>query len=83
MQFVCAPLDLRSVKDSLVSDHGVEVSSANEEQIAVKLLELDASQMTLADRLIDLLIAHPDVMRIFDNIEHYPSPTIKRDLKLA
>lgn len=79
-QLICAPLDLKNVKDSLISDHGVEILTANEEQIAVKLLDMDESLMMQADKLIDLLNAHPDVMRIFDNIKHYPSSTIKRDI---
>ena len=55
------------------------ILSANEERIAVKLADLDENQVAQADRLIDLLNAHPDVMRIFDNIKYYPSPTLKRD----
>ena len=55
------------------------ILSANEERIAVKLADLDDNQMAQADRLIDLLNAHADVMRIFDNIKYYPSPTLKRD----
>ena len=55
------------------------ISSANDERIAVKLIELNENQMVQADRLIDLLNAHPDVMRIFDNIKYYPSSTVKRD----
>ena len=82
IQFICAPLDLGNVRESLESDYNVTISSASEERMAVKLVDLDESQMTQADRLIDLLNAHPDVMRIFDNIRYYPSATLKRDIVL-
>jgi len=79
LRFICSPLDLGKVKESLTRDHNVTILSANEERIAVKLADLDENQVAQADRLIDLLNAHPDVMRIFDNIKYYPSPTLKRD----
>ena len=82
LQILCAPLDLGNVKESVASDHDMRISSANDEHIAVKLVDLDENQMTQADRLIDLLNSHHDVMRIFDNIKHYPSSTLKRDVIL-
>ncbi|XP_065053825.1 probable transcriptional regulatory protein TDE_1487 isoform X2 [Rhopilema esculentum] len=79
IRFVCAPLDFGAVQNSLCSEHGFHVISANDELVAVKLVDLDENQMQQADKLIDQLSSHPDVMRIFDNIRNYPSSTLKRD----
>eukprot|EP00112_Aurelia_sp_Birch-Aquarium-sp1_P002271 Seg1248.2 transcript_id=Seg1248.2/GoldUCD/mRNA.D3Y31 product="putative transcriptional regulatory protein" protein_id=Seg1248.2/GoldUCD/D3Y31 len=79
IRFVCGPLEVRSLQDALSSEHGFTVVAANEEQIAKDLIELDENHMTQADKLIDHLSSHPDVMRIFDNIKHYPSSTFKID----
>ena len=76
---MCAPLDFGAVQNSLCSEHGFHVISANDELVAVKLVDLDENQMQQADKLIDQLSSHPDVMRIFDNIRKYPSSTLKRD----
>lgn len=72
-------MEVKSVEQALSGEHSFKMIAATEEQIATNLIELNEGQMTKADRLIEHLSEHPDVMRVFDNIRHYPSLTCKID----
>ncbi len=68
---------MKSVAEALTSEHDLKTTTATQEYVATDLNELNEVKMTQADKLIDHLSGHPDVMRVFDNIMHYPSSTFK------
>ena len=61
----------------LVSEFDVKVLSADAQYIAHTLCELTEEETEKADKLIDLILDHPDVLYVYDNIIDYPSRTIK------
>eukprot|EP00794_Sanderia_malayensis_P003418 gene3418-3909_t len=79
IRFICDPMEVKSVAEAVMTEHSFKTIGATQEYIAVNLIELKEDAMTQADKLIDHLSNHPDVMRVFDNITHYPSTTLKLD----
>ena len=55
----------------------IQILSTDVQYIAKSLVELSDDHVTQADRLIELIGDHPDVLNVFDNIDGYPSSTIK------
>ena len=53
------------------------ILSADAQYIAKSLVSLSEENIEQSDRIIQLIHDHPDVMNIYDNIEGYPSKTIK------
>ena len=68
---------MKELEERLTADHSLQVISATHEYIAKTLTELNDTTVGQADRVIELLSEHPDVMRVYDNIKGYPSSTCK------
>ena len=63
--------------DDLSEKFPKEVISSELEYIPHTLVSLSDEPLQQAEKLIDTLEDHTDVVRVYDNIEHYPSTTCK------
>eukprot|EP00111_Clytia_hemisphaerica_P020987 TCONS_00061900-protein len=80
IQFLCQPLEIQTIRKEMEEKHQqLEILSADVQYLAKSLVDLDEHNMTQADRLIELITNHPDVLNVYDNIVGYPSSTIKID----
>jgi len=78
-QFICEPLEIYNLKKALATEYDhLEILSAETQYIAKSLMTLTEELMGRADRVIDIISDHPDVVNVYDNIVDYPSKTIKR-----
>lgn len=77
-KFICQPLETESLRHELQENFkDLQILSTDVQYIAKSLVELSDDHVTQADRLIELIGDHPDVLNVFDNIDGYPSSTIK------
>ena len=77
-QFICQPLETEQLRRELRQQYeALDILSADVQYIAKSLVELSEDNVTQADRLIELIADHPDVLNVYDNIDGYPSSTIK------
>jgi len=80
IQFLCQPLEIQTIRKEMEENHQqLEILSTDVQYLAKSLVDLDEHNMTQADRLIELITNHPDVLNVYDNIIGYPSSTIKID----
>lgn len=76
-QFICAVEDTKQVHDDLSDKFPNRVLLSELEYIPRTLVSLSDEPLQQAEKLIDTLEEHLDVMRVYDNIEQYPSTTCK------
>ena len=77
-KFICQPLETETLRRELQHNYKhLQILSADVQYIAKSLVELAEEHVTQADRLIEIIGDHPDVLNVFDNIDGYPSSTIK------
>lgn len=76
-QFICAFGDTKQVYDDLSEKFSKKVISSELEYIPHTLVSLSDEPLQQAEKLIDALEGHMDVVRVYDNIEQYPSTTCK------
>jgi len=76
-QFICAVEDTKKVCDDLSEKFPKRVISSELEYIPHTLVSLSDELLQQAEKLIDTLDDHMDVVRVYDNIEQYPSTTCK------
>jgi len=77
-QFICAPLEIINIQKELTSNYkDYRIISSENQYLANTLLSLNDEQMDEADRVIDIIMEHHDVINVYDNIRGYPSKTIK------
>ena len=76
-QFICALEDTKQVYDQLSETFPKKVTSSELEYIPHTLVSLSNETLQQAGKLIDTLEDHMDVVRVYDNIEQYPSTTCK------
>ena len=79
-QFICAVEDTKQVYYELSTKFPNQVLSSELEFIPHTLVSLSDENLQQAGQLIDALEDHMDVVRVYDNIEHYPSTTCKLNL---
>ena len=73
-------MEVQSIRKEIEEKHQqLEILSADVQYLAKSLVDLDEHNITQADRLIELIANHPDVLNVYDNIIGYPSSTIKFD----
>jgi len=72
------PLEVQSIQKCIKSEFPhLDILSTDVQYIAKSLVELDEEHIRQADKIIDLITDHPDVLNVYDNITGYPSSTIK------
>lgn len=76
-QFICAIEDTKKVHDDLSEKFPKKILSSELEYIPRTLVSLSEEPLQQAEKLIDTLEDHVDVVRVYDNIEQYPSTTCK------
>ena len=76
-QFICAIEDTKKVLDDLSEKFPKKILSSELEYIPRTLVSLSEEPLQQAEKLIDTLEDHVDVVRVYDNIEQYPSTTCK------
>ena len=76
-QFICAVEDVKQVYDDLSNKFSNRVLSSELEYFPRKLVSLSDEPLQQAQKLIDTLEDHLDVVRVYDNIEQFPSMTCK------
>ena len=76
-QFVCSVGDTKQVYDHLSDKFPKKVISSELEYVPHTLVSLPNEPLQRAEKLIDSLEDHMDVVRVFDNIQEYPSTTCK------
>jgi len=77
IKFICAVEDTKKVCDDLSEKFPKRVISSELEYIPHTLVSLSDELLQQAEKLIDTLDDHMDVVRVYDNIEQYPSTTCK------
>ncbi|KAJ7371285.1 hypothetical protein OS493_026929 [Desmophyllum pertusum] len=77
IKFICAVEDTKQVHDDLSAKFPNRVLLSELEYIPRTLVSLSDEPLQQAEKLIDTLEEHLDVMRVYDNIEQYPSTTCK------
>lgn len=84
VQFLCMPLEVHTLRKAIEKDFiQLEMLSADVQYLPNTLIEMDENNIQQADRLIDIINAHPDVLNVYDNIKGYGSSTIKLDDDLS
>ncbi|XP_029102702.1 translational activator of cytochrome c oxidase 1 isoform X2 [Scleropages formosus] len=68
LQFICEPSSLRGVRSALES-LGLATQSAALEFVSCNHAVLPLEQLEAASQLLDSLNEHPDVVRVWDNIQ--------------
>lgn len=68
LQFICDMMDLKKVRASL-EELGVQITSAGLEYVPHTFSSLDQDQLDAASTLVEALTDHPDVVRVWDNIQ--------------
>ena len=63
--------------DHLSEKFAKKVTSSELEYIPHTLVSLSSESLQQAEKLIDTLDDHMDIVRVYDNIEQYPSTTCK------
>lgn len=76
-QFICTVEDTKQVYDDLSDKFSDKVLSSELEYVPHTLVSLPDERIQQAEKLIDTLEDHLDVVRVYDNIEGYPSATCK------
>lgn len=76
-QFICSVKDSKQVYDDLSDKFPDRVLSSELEYVPHTLVSLSDERAQQAEKLIDTLEDHMDVVRVYDNIEGYPSATCK------
>lgn len=69
--------DVKQVYDDLSNKFPNRVLSSELEYFPRKLVSLSDEPLQQAQKLIDTLEDHLDVVRVYDNIEQFPSTTCK------
>lgn len=69
---------MKKVSDDIVStEEKCSIPSNGQEYFPKAMATLTEPQVEKADKLIDLILNIPDVIRVYDNIKDYPSTTCK------
>ena len=76
-QFLCAVEDAKQVYNDLSDKFPNRVLSSELEYVPRTLVSLSDERTQQAEKLVDSLEDHVDVMRVYDNIEGFPSATCK------
>ncbi|KAK3733783.1 hypothetical protein QZH41_015106 [Actinostola sp. cb2023] len=79
IKFVCPFQEMKNLSEDITSfiQTNSVIHSTGLEYYPTLLTTLSENQMDRADRLIDLILNHSDVIRVYDNIKDYPSSTCK------
>lgn len=77
IKFICSVGDTKQVYDHLSDKFPKTVISSELEYVPHTLVSLSSEPLQQAEKLIDSLEDHMDVVRVFDNIQEYPSTTCK------
>ncbi|XP_032239794.1 translational activator of cytochrome c oxidase 1 [Nematostella vectensis] len=77
VKFICEVKALKIVSDNITSVHPDVSISTGIEFIPTTLVTLSDPQLEQADRLIELINNHTEVIKVYDNIANYPSATCK------
>lgn len=76
-QFLCAVEDSKQVNNDLSDKFPNRVLSSELEYVPRTLVSLSDERTQQAEKLVDRLEDHVDVVRVYDNIEGLPSATCK------
>lgn len=77
-QLLCERLEISNLQKQLKDDYPeLSIVAADVQYLAKSLVSLSDDLIEKADRLIEAITDHPDVIHVYDNIEEYPSKTIK------
>lgn len=76
-QFLCPVEDTKQVYDQLSQKFPKASISSELEYVPHTLVSLSNELLQQAEKLIETLEDHIDVVRIYDNIQDYPSATCK------
>lgn len=75
---MCEFKEMKNLSENITSlESQSAIHSTGVEYFPKLLAELTENQMEQADRLIDLILNHSEVIRVYDNIKDYPSNTCK------
>lgn len=77
IKFICAVEDVKQVYNDLSNKFPDGVLSSELEYFPRTLVSLSEEPLEQAERLIDTLEDHLDVVRVYDNIKEFPSYTCK------
>ena len=76
-QFLCAVEDSKQVHNDLSDKFPNRVLSSEQEYVPRTLVSLSDERTQQAEKLVDKLEDHADVVRVYDNVEGLPSATCK------
>ena len=76
-QFLCAVEDSKQVYSDLWEKFANRVLSSELEYVPCTLVSLSDERTQQAEKLVDSLEDHADVVRVYDNIEGLPSASCK------
>ena len=76
-QFLCAVEESKQVYNDLLDKFPNKVLSSEQEYVPRTLVSLSDERTQQAEKLVDRLEHHEDVVRVYDNIEGLPSASCK------